>query len=239
MNPHSDRKIVDSWDKNASQWTAAVRGGQIESRKLVTDKAIVDTVMSHSPESVLDIGCGEGWLVREIAFRGARAVGVDAIPELIDHAKAAGGGEFFVMPYEAISHESVEGLFDVAVCNFSLLGREVVESLFIAVPSLLKPGGVFIVQTLHPVVMNGNLPYVDGWRDGSWAGFSVEFVDPAPWYFRTVENWRALFSNSGFALREVQEPINPKTDKPASIIFVGDVVANKAKHATRQTEKSC
>ncbi|OGT69866.1 MAG: methyltransferase type 12 [Gammaproteobacteria bacterium RIFCSPLOWO2_02_FULL_57_10] len=222
MNPHSDMKIVDSWGKNASQWTAAVREGQIESRKLVTDKAIVDAVMSHSPESVVDIGCGEGWLVRELASRGVRAVGVDAIPALIDHAKAAGGGDFLVMPYEAISHELVEAQFDVAVCNFSLLGKEVVESLFVAVPSLLKPGGVFIVQTLHPVVMNGNSPYVDGWRGGSWAGFSEEFVDPAPWYFRTVESWRTLFFDSGFALREIHEPVNPKTGKPASIIFVGE-----------------
>lgn len=222
MNPHSDMKIVDSWGKNASQWTAAVREGQIESRKLVTDKAIVDAVMSHSPESVVDIGCGEGWLVRELASRGVRAVGVDAIPALIDQAKAAGGGDFLVMPYEAISDELGEGQFDVAVCNFSLLGNEVVESLFASVPSLLKPSGVFIVQTLHPVVMNGNSPYVDGWRDGSWAGFSEEFVDPAPWYFRTVESWRALFFDSGFALREIHEPVNPKTGKPASIIFVGE-----------------
>ncbi len=232
MNPHSDKKIVDSWYKNASQWTAAVRDGQIESRKLATDAAIVDAVMSHAPQSVIDIGCGEGWLVRTIAPRVIRAVGVDAAPALIDQAKAAGGGDFFVTPYEAISHESIEGMFDVAVCNFSLLGKEAVESLFSAVPSIIKPGGVFIVQTLHPIVAYGNLPYVDGWRDGSWAGFSTEFVDPAPWYFRTLENWRALFFNNGFALREIFEPINPKTRKPASIIFVGEVVANKAMHAT-------
>lgn len=221
MLPHSDRKIVDSWRKNASQWTAAVRNGQIESRKLVTNKAIVDAVMSHSPQSVIDIGCGEGWLVREIASRGSRAVGVDAVPALIDQAKAAGGGDFFVTPYEAILHGSVEGQFDVAVCNFSLLGKEVVESLFSAVPSLLKPGGIFIVQTLHPVVANGDSLYVDGWRDGSWAGFGTDFVDPAPWYFRTIENWVALFSDNGFGIREILEPINPKTNKPASIVFVG------------------
>lgn len=221
MNPHSDRKIVDSWDKNASQWTAAVREGQIETRKLVTNKAIVDAVMRHSPESVIDIGCGEGWLVREIAPRVTRAVGVDVIPALIDRAKAAGGGDFFVASYEAISQGLVKGRFDVAVCNFSLLGKEAVELLFSAVPSLLKPGGVFVVQTLHPVVVDGNSPYIDGWRDGSWAGFSTEFVDPAPWYFRTLESWHALFFKSGFALREILEPINPKTHKPASIIFVG------------------
>jgi len=86
MNPDRDRTIIDSWGKNASPWTAAVRGGEIESRILVTDQAIVDAVMCCSPDSVLDLGCGEGWLVRELASRVTRAVGVDVIPALTSQA---------------------------------------------------------------------------------------------------------------------------------------------------------
>ena len=139
--------------------------------------------------------------VRELASRVTRAVGVDAIPALIDQARRAGGGEFIVTPYEAILHGSVNGQFDVAVCNFSLFGQEVVQSLFAAVPSLLRPGGHFVVQTLHPLVANGESAYVDGWPDGSWAGFCGDFVDPPPWYFRTVDSWIAFFSAYGFGLR--------------------------------------
>jgi 2-polyprenyl-3-methyl-5-hydroxy-6-metoxy-1,4-benzoquinol methylase len=94
MNPHSDEKIIDSWEKNAPQWTVAVRDGQIESRKSVTNKAIVEAVLSHSPESVVDIGCGEGWLVRELAPRVTRLVGIDAVPALIDQAKTANRAGF-------------------------------------------------------------------------------------------------------------------------------------------------
>jgi hypothetical protein len=161
MTSERDRNIIDSWGKNASPWTAAVRGGEIESRILVTDQSIVDAT----------------------------------------------------------------------VCNFSLFGQEVVESLFAAVPSLLRPGGCFVVQTLHPVVANGDSAYVDGWRDGSWTGFGPDFVDPPPWYFRTVDTWLALFSAYGFGLRETLEPINPKTSKPASIIFVAEALAGKPMHA--------
>jgi 2-polyprenyl-3-methyl-5-hydroxy-6-metoxy-1,4-benzoquinol methylase len=167
MNPDRDRKIIDSWGKNALPWTAAVREGEIESRILVTDQAIIDAVLSRSPDSVLDLGCGEGWLDRELASRVTRAVGVDAIPALIDQARRAGGGEFIVAAYEGILNGSVDGQFDVAVCNFSLFGQEVVESLFAAVPSLLRPGGHFVVQTLHPLVANGESAYVDGWQTHS------------------------------------------------------------------------
>jgi 2-polyprenyl-3-methyl-5-hydroxy-6-metoxy-1,4-benzoquinol methylase len=220
MNPHSDEKIVESWRKNSSQWSEAVRGGHIESRKLITNKAIVEAVLSHSPDSVLDIGCGEGWLIRELASRVPNLVGVDVVPDLIEQAEKAGGGRFLVASYGDIAAGAVEGSFDVVVCNFSLLGKESVETLFEAIPANLKAGGVFIVQTPHPVAAS-DLPYIDGWRDGSWAGFGPDFVDPAPWYFRTLGSWVALFSDNGFQIREMHEPIHPRTHKPLSVIFTG------------------
>lgn len=38
-DPLSDARVVDSWHKNASPWTTAVRDDQIESRRLVTNRA--------------------------------------------------------------------------------------------------------------------------------------------------------------------------------------------------------
>lgn len=188
----------------------------------MTDKAIIEAVLSYSPQSIIDIGCGEGWLIREFAQHVSRTFGVDAIPELIEHAKTAGGGDFFVLDYDAIASGTIEEKFDVAVCNFSLLGKTSVESLFKAMPTLLKPYGRLIVQTLHPVTACGDLPYADGWREGSWQGFNADFVDPPPWYFRTIESWQSLFSSNGLRLVDMQEPIYPQTDKPESILFIGE-----------------
>jgi hypothetical protein len=46
----------------------------------------------------------------------------------------------------------------------------------------------FIIQTLHPLIACGDFSYQDAWREGSWAGFSDDFTDLAPWYFRTLES---------------------------------------------------
>jgi len=219
--PYSDQKIVESWAANANRWTIAVREGHIESRRQVTDHAIVDAVLSRTPGTVLDIGCGEGWLVRALAAKKIEAAGVDVVPQLIEFARRSGGGDFYTLSYQEIASGQLQVAADVVVCNFALLGKESVEELFMAVPSLLHPQGAFIVQTLHPLVACGDLPYRDGWRESLWAGFSSDFTDPAPWYFRTLENWVALFDKSGFQLHEVREPLYPKTRKPASIIFVG------------------
>jgi 2-polyprenyl-3-methyl-5-hydroxy-6-metoxy-1,4-benzoquinol methylase len=218
----SDARIVESWRKNAQSWTDAVRAGQIESRKQVTDRAIVEAILSRSPGSVLDLGCGEGWLVRALAAKNIHGVGVDVIPGLVDAAQRAGGGDYRVMSYEEIAAGKLGVSVDVVACNFSLLGKESVEEVFRAVPSLLASRGAFIVQTLHPVVACGDLPYREGWREGSWAGCGADFSDPAPWYFRTMESWTTLFVDSGFRLRELREPLHPGTRKPASVIFIGD-----------------
>jgi 2-polyprenyl-3-methyl-5-hydroxy-6-metoxy-1,4-benzoquinol methylase len=220
MHRFSDARIVESWRKNAGPWTEAVRGGQIESRKLVTNQAVVDAILSRAPRSVLDIGCGEGWLARALAEKAIRVTGVDVVPELIERAQRAGGGEFRVESYENIMAGRLSICVDAAVCNFSLLGKESVDGVFAAVPAMLDHDGSFIVQTLHPVAGCGDLPYQDGWRTGSWDGFNADFVDPAPWYFRTLESWKRLFSASGMNLIEIREPILPHTQRPASVIFI-------------------
>lgn len=220
--PLSDARIVESWGINAAPWTAAVREGQIESRKQVTDQAIIDAVLSRAPRSVLDIGCGEGWLVRELAARNMQVIGTDAIPGLVEEARRAGGGDFHALSYEEMAAGKLKVSVGVVVCNFALIGKESVESAFMAASSLLNSNGAFIVQTLHPIMACGDLPYQDGWREGSWAGFSPAFSNPAPWYFRTLESWIKLFVHHGFRLREIREPLHPGTRKPASIIFIAE-----------------
>lgn len=216
-----DAKIIESWHTNATPWIAAVREQRIESRRLVTDRAVVDAVMSRRPQSVLDIGCGEGWLVRALAARGVPSIhGVDVVPALVDQARAAGGGTFHVMSYDAIVQGALDLTVDVAVANFSLIGKDAVDALIGMSPRLLRPGGALVVQTVHPVVACGDLPYETGWRNGSWTGFSDDFSDPAPWYFRTLERWVELIAGSGLTLAEMREPMHPSTGKPASVVFV-------------------
>ena len=56
----SESEILDAWQTNALAWQRAVRERSIESRRLVTDQAMVDAVMSRAPRKVIDLGCGEG-----------------------------------------------------------------------------------------------------------------------------------------------------------------------------------
>jgi len=216
-----DEGIVAAWRQNARPWTQAVRDGRIESRRTVTDRAIIEAVMGHQPRSVLDIGCGEGWLARALAAQGVAVTGVDVVPELVEAAQRAGGGTFCVASYADLAAGAILDRFDVAVANFSLLGGKSVDELFAAMPQLLNIGGAFIVQTLHPTaIARGEHPYRDGWREGTWAGIEGDFNDPAPWYFRTLGSWTRLFRDNGLPLQEIREPVHLDTGNPASAIFI-------------------
>lgn len=240
----NDKLVIDSWNQNADSWINTIENDEIESRKLVTNKAIVDAVVSYSPATILDIGCGEGWLTRELTIRGIEAWGVDAVDKLIEKAQLMNCGKFFVASYEDIVNSNnipptplrkgglsisqapimKQGLFsgskfDAAVCNFSLLGKEAVDNLINSIPNLLKNQKLLFIQTLHPVMGCGESAYIDGWRQELWNNFNSDFT-AAPWYFRKLETWINLLKSSGFTILECREPINSLTQKPASIIFI-------------------
>ncbi|WP_028080182.1 methyltransferase domain-containing protein [Solimonas soli] len=218
----AERRIAETWQRNAGPWTTAVRAQRIDSRRLVTDAAIVDAILQRRPRSLLDVGCGEGWLLRALAGRVPLRVGTDRVAALIAAARRAGDGEFHVASYEALAAGALKQRFDVVSCNFALLGDTSVSALFAALPALLAAGGACIMQTLHPHVACGEVPYADGWREGSWAGCGEGFSAPAPWYFRTLASWIALFEAHGLRLREMREPLHPHTARPASVLFIAE-----------------
>lgn len=218
----SNKEIVNSWKANAGNWITTIENGEIESRQLATNDAVIKTVMEHAPAKVLDIGCGEGWLSRELRKRGIEMWGCDAIPELINVAKAKDGDFYFTCAYEEIisGAHKLPSPFDASVLNFSLIDKEVTEHLIVSLPSLLNSNGYLFIQTFHPLSVAASGPYVSGWKEGSWNGMKQNFVLPYEWYFRTLKDWIALFINAGFLLKEIKEPLHPQTAQPLSIIFV-------------------
>jgi len=216
----ADADIVEAWRANASSWTDAVRAGRIESRRRVTDAAVVDAVLEGAPATVLDIGCGEGWLSRRLAREEIRVCGIDAVPALIEAAIAAdGNGDYRVMAHESVAAERFDTAFDVIVFNFSLLGESSVEHVLAAGPSLLSARGRVLIQTLHPAFAAPDADYRDGWRPESDSDCNGICPAPAPWYFRTLAGWTRLLADSGLALSGIREPLHPDTRRPASILF--------------------
>jgi 2-polyprenyl-3-methyl-5-hydroxy-6-metoxy-1,4-benzoquinol methylase len=217
-NEHEE-KIIECWKLNASPWIDAIQHDAIVSRCLVTNQAIIEAILSKSPQTVLDIGCGEGWLTHALSLQGITTVGVDATASLIEYARNNRLGEYHVLGYDQVLSASTHSQFDVAVCNFSLLGEQSTECVFQSMGELLNPHGHFIVQTLHPTHCMVSNPLEEGWREGTWDGFSDDFTNPSPWYFRTLASWVSLFVRHGFSEPELHEPLHPQSGLPVSLIL--------------------
>ena len=199
--------ISRSWIANADAWTEAVRERRIESRRVATDAAVVQAVLDQRPQTVLDLGCGEGWLARALDGHGIGVVGIDGSPALIEAARALGGGEFHAMPYRDLP--ALDRAFDVAVANFSFF-EEDLDALLEVIPA-----STLIVQTAHP-----SFAGEDGWQVETFASFEGTWPEAMPWFFRTRDSWSATFARAGWALSAVREPAHPQTGKPLSAIYI-------------------
>lgn len=213
--------LLDSWQRNAQAWIDAVRSGSIESRRQVTDQAILLAILGRQPERVLDLGCGEGWLLRALGERGVEAVGVDGDRALVDAARAAGSAEVHLATYAQLADAQayVGKDYDLVCANFALLQQDIIP-LLAAMNALLVPGGALVIQTLHPwSVADGD--YQDGWREESFAGLAGDW-QVMPWYFRTLASWLNALDMAGLRLVGLQEPQHPQRAVPQSLLLVAE-----------------
>jgi 2-polyprenyl-3-methyl-5-hydroxy-6-metoxy-1,4-benzoquinol methylase len=196
-------QLIRCWERNAENWTRVVREGLIPSRRAGTDDAVLGAIAECRPKQLLDIGCGEGWLIRAAVVRtGCGAVGIDGAAALIAAARAADpANTYHVLDYDSLAGSDIGADFDVAVFNYALFAKDIVP-LLRAAAARLAPDGVIVIQTLHPG--DGQQ---DGWRVEDFAAFGGGGDWTAmPWYFRSLKSWRAVLRAAGLAIRELREP---------------------------------
>jgi len=124
---------------------------------------VLDHVGVARPLRLLDLGCGDGALLREAAQRGlGSGVGVDRSPEQVARARAAGSDVHEVDAVAFLAREP--GAWDVITCVDLLehLEHDDVLALARAVAAGLRPGGEWIVQVPNAVSpFFGNHAYGD------------------------------------------------------------------------------
>lgn len=220
-----DRKseLAAAWDRNAENWARAVRDGLIASRKAGSDEAIVSAIVARRPARLLDVGCGEGWLIRRVcALTGCEAVGIDGTASLIERASEADPrNHYLVLSYDALiaGAPDLGGAFDIVAFNYALFDQESAK-LLAAVRPLMAAAGRVVIQTLHPCCLPPGQPYRDGWRTEDFAGFEGQDWQPMPWYFRTLESWHRVVRDAGLVLHELREPLDEATGRPLSLLMV-------------------
>ena len=146
-------------------------------------------------ERILDLGCGDGMLTAEIEAAGADVLGVDTSEELLAVARMKG---LSVNIVDAHALDYVKE-FDAVFSNAALHWMQAPDLVIEGVARALRPGGRFIGE----LGCHGNVAAI---ATALRAVLKARGGDPEQavrWYFPTVEEYGALLSDHGFAVREM------------------------------------
>src|SRR5215467_5232058 len=121
--------------------------------------ALLDLLGPVAGLRVLDIACGHGRLTRELARRGAEAVGIDVSGNLLSKAREREQDEPLGIRYVHADVTTPGSLddrqFDKVTCSFGLSDIDNLDGAIATVSLALRPGGQFAFSILHPCFAGG------------------------------------------------------------------------------------
>jgi trans-aconitate methyltransferase len=144
-------------------------------------------------ERILDVGCGDGVLTRQIADRGCSVVGVDSSAAFVAAARMRG---LEVIETSAAAMEFGPE-FDAVFSNAALHWMKDADAVIERVARACKPQGRFVAEMgghncVQTIVGALEAELDRRGRDGASAN---------PWYFPTAEDYRARLARRGFEVR--------------------------------------
>jgi ubiquinone/menaquinone biosynthesis C-methylase UbiE len=179
------QRVADKYD---STWASSTR-------QFIAP--LLDVVEASDKMSILDVGCGPGYVSAAAAERGAIAVGLDFSSAMIAIARQNlprinfHEGDAQNLPFD-------NETFDRVVANFALLHLAEPERAFAEAFRVLKHGGKFGFTTWARKEENPFLRLVDD-AIQACANFSVDLPPGPPYYlFETPEEFCSALGRAGF-----------------------------------------
>ena len=180
MNNEQDAKSL--YDKEASHWqrTGPVLLSDYSARPFVMD--LCEPLKGYS---ILDIGCGEGYVGRELLKRGAASIhGIDISDSMIQQAEKE--REMLGLTNASYEVRDIRGLVDqefqvdtvLAMFLFNYLNAPDTAEVMKKAYSQLKPGGHFIFSVPHPslaFLKQSKFPFYFENRGGYFSGRNILF----------------------------------------------------------------
>ena len=199
-----------SWDRIDSWWLEELAGDPAYEEEIET---LLLSLLSPRPDHLyLDLGCGEGRLMRKVSAAGSRVVGCDLSVLLLSRAVHLGPVVRCSLPsLRWVKPGSVDGAYVGLVLEH--LRDE--KSFFSSVADVVRPGGVLAVVINHPIwTAPKSSPIEDPggeilWRPGIYfgRGFSREPAgdDKVTFYHRTMAELLNGASRAGWDLEKMDE----------------------------------
>ena len=113
----------------------------------IEQAAVLAMLPDVRSQMVLDLGCGSGRYLRELHNRGARVIGMDLSPAMLDRARETttriARADIRALPFDAMS-------IDLVVCGLALGDVAELELALIEIARVLRSGGRVVYSVVHP-----------------------------------------------------------------------------------------
>ena len=114
----------------------------------------VKSMLPHPAQTILEVGCGNGYLCLELARDGHEVLGIDVSPDIIEvaersstaHPQPPGFGSLRYLCADVNTWQASEASFDCVIFNRSLHHLPALQQTMAQVQRLLKQGGRIICQ---------------------------------------------------------------------------------------------
>jgi 2-polyprenyl-6-hydroxyphenyl methylase/3-demethylubiquinone-9 3-methyltransferase len=142
---------VQAYYDNLADRLVAVesRNWHLQSRMALNLETIDRFVRGREPR-VLDVGCGTGFLLEQLAGRGFRGIGADLSPESVEHANrrlSEIGAADRLTAMVGSAYEPPEGPFDLIALTDVLEHLEDPRRCLAALRAQLAPDGLLVIST--------------------------------------------------------------------------------------------
>jgi len=180
---------MDKTSQLFDRWAKTGRAEEMEKGHGTTVNKFLDKLTFNKPFTFLDIGCGNGWVVRKISQlpNCRKAVGIDKSKTMIKKAKEKKTSEnesYFITDLESWKYT---GKFDIVFSMESLYYSVPMEIALKKVYRLLKKQGIFYCGTDF---------YKDNILTTRWTKDMAVPMD-----LRSEKEWKKMFKKIGFTTR--------------------------------------
>ncbi len=179
--------------------------------------SLIDILDAKKDEKILDLGCGEGTLAKEIQNQGASVIGVDLSENMVIKAKE-NGIEAFVMGVTNLQFE--DKTFDKVFSNAVLHWVKDLDKSAKEIARILKKNGKFVAEFGG----YGNIKFLCEAMDEVFFEYKDFGEFNNPWNFVSVEEYRNILINNGFEIKSIE--LIPRPTKINDIKEWLDIFAN-------------
>jgi SAM-dependent methyltransferase len=209
------------WDRHATAYAAAVaRREQGTPQRGVEGilPIMLDLLGDVTGTAALDAGCGEGFLARVLAARGARVTGIDLSPRLIALAReqAAAGAIDYRVADLCAPLPDLAGRFDRIGSHLVLNDVPDHQGFAATLAALTRPGGRAVIALNNPYssVVRGHLAdYFASGARAVYGGMTAWLGEEVAYYHRTMSDYMDAFLDAGWRLAKLADvPAAPRND---------------------------